>query len=49
MGDATQELEGVLAGVVESTYRRVGGTQLKGLPGWLLNGPVTSGSGEMAL
>ncbi len=33
-GEATRELDGVLAGVVElELYRSVGGTQLKGLPG----------------
>ena len=42
-GDATRELEGVFAGVVElELYRSVGGTQLKGLPGWLLEPLVAS-------
>jgi hypothetical protein len=50
-GDATRELDGVLAGVMEQgLYRRVGGTQLYGLPGWLVDALVPSAelcSGEV--
>jgi len=43
-GDATRELDGVLAGVMElGLYRSVGGTQPYGLPGWLLDALVISG------
>lgn len=42
-GDATRELDGVLAGVMElGLYRSVGGTQLYGLPGWLVDVLVPS-------
>jgi hypothetical protein len=43
LGDATRELDGVLASVMElELYRSVGGTQPYGLPGWLLDVLVTS-------
>lgn len=36
-------MDGVLAGVMElGLYRSVGGTQLNGLPGWLLDALVPS-------
>lgn len=42
-GDATCELDGVLAGVIElGLYRSVVGTQLYGLAGWLLDALVIS-------
>lgn len=38
-----------MAGVVEfGLYKSVGGTQLKGLPGWLPDAPVASVIGESA-
>jgi hypothetical protein len=43
LGDPTRELDDVLASVMElELYRSVEGTQLCGLPGWLLDMLVTS-------